>query len=241
MSEETSESGAPIYRHKPREEGWVPPNMEDSNMADIDKHVETHIGRISMVFHEVISDLVHIDVHQIPPTDDRPYWTLITSGMSDRPMTTPEGATEFAHAELMLCLPKSWKMEHEDWKDENHYWPIRWLKICARFPHEYKTWLSWGHTLPNGDPPEPFAKNTQFCCMMLGTSRTVSTDFWSLQIRPDKIIRFFALYPLYRGELEIKLKKGAEHMEELFDKNKITEIVNVARADLSAKPRWRIW
>jgi len=76
---------------------------------------------------------------------------------------------------------------------------------------------------------------------MLGTARTVSTDFWSLKIRPDKTIRFFALYPLYRGEMELKLKKGAEHMEELFEKNKITELVNVVRPDLSAKPRWKFW
>ena len=126
-------------------------------MQDIDRHIEKHIGKISMVFHEVVSDLVHIDIHQIPPSDERPYWTLVTSGMSDLPMTTPEGREEFAHAELVLCLPKSWKMEQSDWKDEVHYWPIRWLKVCARFPHEYKTWLCWGHTLPNGDPPAAYA------------------------------------------------------------------------------------
>jgi len=240
MSDETSESGAPIYRYKPREEGWVPPNMEDSNIEEIDRHIEKHIGKISMVFHEVISDLVHIDIHQIPPSDDRPYWTLVTSGMSDLPMTTPEGREEFGRAELMLCLPKDWKMEQSDWKDEAHYWPIRWLKICARFPHEYKTWLGWGHTLPNGDPPEVYATNTSFCTMMIGTPRTVSSEFWTLPIRTDKTIRFFGLYPLYRGEVDLKLRKGAEHLEELFDKNKITEIVHLDRVDLSKKPWWRI-
>ena len=194
-----------------------------------------------MVFHEVISDLVHIDVNQIPPTEQRPYWTLVTSGMSDVAMTTPEGAREFACAELMLCLPREWKMHQNDWKEETHYWPIRWLKVCARFPHEYKTWLGWGHTLPNGDPPKPYASNTQFCCMLLGIPRTVSKEFWSLRIRADKAIRFYALYPLYQGEVELKLKKGAEYLEQSFDKHKISEVVNIDRTDLSAKPWWRAW
>lgn len=66
--------------------------MADSNMEEIEAHIERHVGKISMVFHEVLSDIVHIDIHQIPPTDDRPYWTLVTSGMSDLPMSVLRGA-----------------------------------------------------------------------------------------------------------------------------------------------------
>lgn len=241
MSDEQSESGAPIFRHKAREEGWIPPNMEDSNMEEIDRHIEKHIGKITMVFHEIVSDIVHIDIHEIPPTEERPYWTLVTSGMSDLPMSVPEGREEFAHAELMICLPKNWKMEQSDWNSEANYWPIRWLKICARFPHEYKTWLCWGHTLPNGDPPTPYAENTAFRCLMLGTPRTVSTEFWTLPIREDKTIRFFALYPLYQGEVDLKLKRGAEHLEDLFDRNQITELLDLRRKDLSKKSWWKKW
>ncbi len=241
MNQERSESGAPIHRHKPREEGWIPPDMEDSNMDDIERHIEKHIGKISTVFHELISDIVHIDVHQIPPSEERPYWTLVTSGMSDLPMAAPEGCEDFAHAELMLCLPADWKMSQDEMEDERNYWPIRWLKICARFPHEYKTWLSWGHTLPHGDPPEAYAENTSLCCMMLGTPRTVSTEFWTLPIRDGKTIRFFGLYPLYSGEIDLKLKKGADYLEDLFDKNKVTELLDVQRADLSAKAWWKLW
>jgi len=241
MNPEYSESGAPIYRYKAREPGWTPPNMGDSNMAEIEAHIESHIGKPTMVWHEIVSDLVHIDVHQISPTEDRPYWTLVTSGMSDLPMTVPKAAGSFRFCELMICLPKSWKMEQTDWKNEQFYWPVRWLKICARFPHEYKTWLSWGHTLPNGDPPSPFCASTNFSCMYLGVPRTVSKEFWHLDIRPEKKISFFALYPLYSGEVALKLKNGAEHIEELFDRNKISEIVDLNRKDLSQKPWWKKW
>jgi hypothetical protein len=52
---------------------------------------ETHLGEIHDVYHELISDLVHIDIHHVAPDDERPFHTLVTSGMSDLPMTVPEG------------------------------------------------------------------------------------------------------------------------------------------------------
>jgi hypothetical protein len=241
MSQETSESGAPIYRYKPREESLVPPDMQDSNLEEISAHIEEHVGKVATVFHEIISDVVHVDIHPVQPTSERPYWTLITSGMSDLPMSAPPGAEEFAYAELMLCLPKTWKMDQKEWDDEAHYWPIRWLKLCARFPHLYHTWLFWGHTIPNGDPPEPFASGTAMCGMLLGTPRTVPDDFTRLPIRDDKVIHFLALYPIYQGEMELKLKEGTERLDELFETHKVTELLNPRRKEVTPKPRWKFW
>lgn len=241
MSEERSESGAPIYRHNDREIPWTPPDMSNNSIEAISAHIEKHIGPIKMIWHEVMSDLVHIDVHQVEPTVDRPYWTLVTSGMSDLPMAAPEGNEQWAHAELMICLPKAWKLTQEDFKDERNYWPIRWLKFLARFPHEYKTWLSWGHTMPTGNPPKPPCEGVSFDCIMLSRPRTVSTDFWRLPIRDDKVIQFFSLMPLYPGETEMKLKTGAEELERLWERHKITELLNIRRRDVSKKSWWRPW
>lgn len=241
MSDEISESGAPIHRHKARESDWTPPNMEDSALEAISDHIEKHIGPIATVWHEIISDLVHIDVHQVAPTEERPYWTLVTSGMSDLKMTVPPGREDWAHAELMICLPKDWKMGETDFKDERHYWPVRWLKTLARFPHEYQTWLSWGHTLPNGDPAEPVHDSAPFTGFMLLCPKTTSTEFWTLPIRDDKQIRFFALMPLHTAEMEFKLRKGGEKLEALFEQKKVTELVDLQRPDVTAKPWWRLW
>mgnify|MGYP000664765674 CR=1 FL=1 len=35
------------------------------------------------VFHELMSDIVHIDVHIVPPDENRPFYLLFTTGMSD--------------------------------------------------------------------------------------------------------------------------------------------------------------
>ncbi len=238
MSEERSEAGDPIHRHQPRETSWEPPDMEDSQMEMISDHVERHIGKIETVFHELVSDLVHIDVHQVPPTPDRPWWTLITSGMSDKPMKAPPGAEDFKYAELMLCLPANWRMGQADFNDERWYWPIRWLKLLARMPHEYDTWLSWGHTIPNGDPAEAFAPGVPFTCMILDRPSTVSVDFWTLPVRSDKTIHFFSVLPLYSGETELKLKEGAESLLDRMEKKKVTELVNLKRPDVSKKSWW---
>ena len=70
-----------------------------------------------IVFHELISDQVHIDLHWVKPTAERPFHTLVTSGMSNLPMTTPPGAEEVRYAELSICLPADWKLSEEDFKE----------------------------------------------------------------------------------------------------------------------------
>ncbi|MDG4772986.1 hypothetical protein [Solwaraspora sp. WMMD792] len=32
----------------------------------------------------------------------------------------------------------------------------------ARLPHEYSTWIGDWHSVPNGDPPQPYAAGTPF-------------------------------------------------------------------------------
>lgn len=239
MSEETSESGSPIHRYEPRNEGWTPPDLSDSSMEAISAHIETHVGPIANVWHEIVSDLVHIDLFQVAPTEDRPYWTLVTSGMSDLPMTVPAGLEEWAFAELMLCLPGDWKLKQSDFEDERYYWPLRWLKILARFPHEYKTWFCWGHSMPNGDPAEPFHESVAFAGMVLFRPKTVSREFWNLPVREGKVIEFFSVIPLYPGEMELKLRKGAEELEKRLDRIRASEIVTPGRKDVS-RSGWRL-
>ncbi len=206
----------------------------EQNIAAIEAHIEKHLGPSPTVFHELISDKVHIDLHVVPPTEARPFYSVVTSGMSDKPMNVPEGCEELRYAELMICLPPDWPMEDKDWKDENNYWPIRLLKFLARMPHEYDTFLSLWHTVPNGDPPEKLG-DTDFLCAYIGGAETTPEDFWQLKIDEQKTIIFLGVYPLYKEEMDLKMKKGAEALEELFEKNKITELLDVKRKNVAKK------
>lgn len=241
--QERSESGQPIYRYdqfKPKD--FTPATGDGENIEAIADHIEKHVGKIDAVFHEIVSDLVHLDVHWVKPTAAFPFHTLVTSGMSDLPMTVPEGAEDQRYAELCILLPPGWPIEAADYetmekvfKDEKNYWPVRWLKIIARFPHEYDTWLGYGHTIPNGENADGYAENTQLGCMLLLPSISLGTDFFELKVSEEKTIRFYCLYPLYKEEMDFKLKKGSDALLDKFEKNEIMDIIDPARKNTCKK------
>jgi hypothetical protein len=234
---EYSESGVRIYRHEAREKPVQVAEGDAEALQAIEDHIEKHIGKIETVLHEIVSDLVHIDVHVVEPTAERNFYTLITSGMSDLPMAAPDGAEDFRFAELLICLPADWNMPkgYNTKTDEEYWWPIRCLKYLARLPHEYDTWLAEGHTIPNGDPPEPFANNTQLCCALLTPPLLFGAEFMSLKIREDKTINFYALLPIYKEEMEFKLKHGGEQLYDRFDQAGINELLDINRKNVCRK------
>lgn len=234
---EKSESGSPIYRYEEAKEKDFEFASGESSIDEISNHIENFVGKIDMVFHEIVSDQVHVDVHWVKPTKQRPFHTLVTSGMSDKPMLTPEGVKDANFAELSICLPEEWNISEEDFEDEKNYWPIRWLKYLARFPHDYDTWLGWGHTLPNGDPAESFAKNTRLNTILLLPTIVFGEEFHQLKLK-EKSINFFTLIPLYNEEVELKMRNGVEALFDGFDKYGITDILDINRPNTVNKKKW---
>ncbi|WP_282014040.1 suppressor of fused domain protein [Marinifilum flexuosum] len=234
---EKSESGSPIYRYEDFQPKEFEPATGDSSIEEISNHIEKYVGKIETVFHEIISDQVHIDIHWVKPTKERPFHTLITSGMSDKAMTTPKDVEDANFAELSICLPEEWKISEKDFEDEKNYWPIRWLKYMARFPHEYDTWLGWGHTLPNGDPAEPFAENTELNTMLLLPTIVLGEGFHELKLK-EKSINFYTLIPLYNEEVELKMRKGVEALFDGFDKHAVSDILDIHRPNTAEKKKW---
>jgi hypothetical protein len=227
-------SGQPIYRYPEGPSDWAPPQGEMC-LEQISDHIEKHIGKVDSVFHEIISDAVHIDVHHVPPTPERPFHTLVTSGMSDLPMNVPEEADAPRHLELMVTLPENWQVSQEAFEDECFYWPVRMLKFLARFPHKYNTWLGWGHTIPNGDPPNGYAPNTQLCGAIILPSLHTPADFFTLEIDPKKTIHFFSVVPLYEEEMNLKLRSGSDALLDRFDRHGINDLISLNRKNVAKK------
>ncbi|WP_442264885.1 suppressor of fused domain protein [Tenacibaculum sp. ZS6-P6] len=233
---EKSKSGSPIYRYDENNKNKFEIASEESSLEAISDHIEKHVGKIDMVFHEIVSDQVHIDVHWVKPTPAKPFHTLVTSGMSDKPMNTPEGIEGCNYAELSICLPENWKISEEDFKDESNYWPIRWLKFLARFPHEYNTWLAYGHTMPNGDPAQPFDTKTKLSSVVLLPSIVFNEQFHTLTLE-NKSIDFYTLIPLYQEELDLKMTKGVESLFNGFDKHNISDVLNLTRPNIAKRKK----
>lgn len=228
-----------VIKRYDTEPGPQPMSHGDPDLINaITDHIERHLGPVEQVFHEIVSPTVHVDIHWVAPSAARPWHILVTSGMSERPMNAPEAMSEFLYSELMVSLPASWPISAEAFEDEANYWPIRWLKILARFPHEYETWLSFGHTMPNGNPPEPFAPSTDLCGMML-VPPAQAPELFELKMDDGRTIHFWSLLPLYREEMDLKLEKGADALLDLFDQAGVSEVINPARPNVApARGRW---
>ncbi|MDO5090708.1 MAG: suppressor of fused domain protein [Cardiobacteriaceae bacterium] len=229
---EYSSGGSRIYRHEddPERDITVPDDIQIYG-EEIEGHYEHYFGDIGGIYHEIVSDIVHIDIHMIPPSTERPWYTLATIGMSDLPMHVPafDGNQRYTRAELLIYLPPDWPLKQEDFDNEDNYWPLRWLKILARLPHEYETWLGEGHTIPNGDPPEPIA-NTPFSgFLLLPPLLSQPEEAYTLQTTDGEIIRFYCVIPLYTEEMDYKLEHGVSELLGHFDTDVMDEIVDIHR------------
>lgn len=230
---EFTKGGDPIYRYKEPEKSFTLAIGIPEHIKAITDHIEKYIGKPAWVLHEILSDIVHVDIHVIPPRPDRNYYTLITSGMSQLAMTVPAGSEQWAYNELLLCLPPSWPLRDKDLENENNYWPLRWLRVLARFPHKFKSFLSVFHTIPHGDPPEPIASNTKFIGAMLAPPQLVPANFWRFRIHPELVISFLAVVPLYAEEMDFKLEKGGQKLFERFKKAQVTELLDLHRKNVA--------
>ncbi|EJL28226.1 suppressor of fused domain protein [Brevibacillus sp. BC25] len=213
---EKAKDGTTIYTYDQQATYEPPAPME--YVEEIGNHFETAFaGRESSVFHEIISDTIHIDVNVMSPTEEEPFWVLYTNGMSDLPMTIPDEIQEqmeenIERAELMIFLPASWELTQESLQDENNYWPIRLMKQLARFPHQYNTWLGYGHTIPNYQEYEPYADGTGLNGVVLFQ---LSEEISVIPTKDGNKIHAYFLIPLYKEEMEYKLEHG---MDALLDK-----------------------
>jgi Suppressor of fused protein (SUFU) len=208
------------------------PDFYANAIAD---HVIQHIGPITNVFHEIQSDIVQIDLFVVGPQENRPFTTLVTCGMSDRPMRIPiedpddlARVPELRYAELLVGLPPDWPLSPEDFQKEENYWPVRWLKRLARLPHQHDGWLGLGHTVPNGDPPRPFAANTGFCCWLIDQPLSLAEAGQKLRVK-EKVINFYAIVPLYEQEVALKLREGSGALGRALDRARVTELITVGR------------
>ena len=107
---------------------------------------ERLFGKALSVSHELLPLVPHIDVYIFQRSHGgQVVYALVTGGMSDLEMTLPRRAGEVPRrVELIFYCAEP---------REEYIATLRWV---AHFPHDSKSWLGHGHTMPNGNPPAPF-------------------------------------------------------------------------------------
>ena len=200
--------------------------------AEIGAHIERTLAPIDGVLHDMTPGPLRVHVYHVAASAERPFQLLITSGMSSLPMTFPDGDyAELRRAELLIMLPPEWNVQAQD---DASTWPMQWLKILARLPHEQHTWLGYGHTITFSEDATATLPGTPFNSLLLLPPRTLREDFVRLQTADGENVHFYALLPLYPAEFALKERDGLEALLARFDEYGVNECVDTARADCAA-------
>ena len=204
---------------------------------EIKTHIEANLGKIRSGFQEKWGDRSSPGVLFVRASLEQPYHVFVTCGVSDNPMDVPEGMAEYSRAELVIALPQSWSLGVRSIKDEENSWPMRWLKRVGRLPQDQKTWIGKGHTISNGDPWKPIA-DTNFTGGIVLPPFGLPPEFFQLQTQQGVKILFYHLIPIYREEMDLKLRKGSKALEELFQKHDIDFVLDLERKNVAKKKAW---
>jgi hypothetical protein len=245
LKPEVSPGGSEILRHEPNlNESDDVTYLSEEDMEAIEDHLAEHVGPIAGVFHEIVSDTLHLDLVGIDPTPDRPHFTLSTMGMSALPMTMPDGmADEDAegpgtspYVELVFVLPPDWPRTKEEFEEQGEaaYWPFRWIKELARIPADYDTFLGFGHTIPNGDPPEPLCEGCDFVGFLIAPHMLNEEGETNIAQLADRRVEFLQVMPLFAEEMQLKLDKGVDALLDLLEEAvPLEEMANPRRVNVA--------
>ena len=204
--------GTSIIRHENIEtELGVTKGTEGFRQAR-EANYERIFGKPLSVSHELLPLVPHIDVFTFKRSQgDREVYSLVTGGMSDLEMSLPRRADKDAPRRVELIFYCS------EPRDE-YISILRWI---AHFPHNAKSWVGYGHTIPNGNPPAPFWGSTEldtlfFLPPIVKRDQTLPSE---LKLG-DAPVHFLWVVPLTTAECNFKLAKGFDAMLNLFQQNR---------------------
>ena len=201
-------NGEIIRREESSEEApqREPELYTEDEMAAITAHIEKYYGKIKTISHDNNPGGVCADICIIPPSIERDYYTLVTCGAGAHVMDLPEELkdSDMSRAELMICLPKDWKISDggDVWQ-----WPANVLRWIAEIASEPETWIGWGHTIGGG---RAFANNTELCAAFLAAPQNVKKEAFRAALPNGEKVCFYLVIPIYQEELDYKIAHSAD-------------------------------
>ena len=205
-------------------------SYSEEEMDKVSDYIKQQYGEFDIVAHELVSPDIHCDIAIVPPTDDQPYYKLVTMGAGAFKMNVPEDLKSdvYERAEYVVFLPADWNIKSDK---EEDYWPIRMLKSVARLPVSMDDWLFYRHTVNLTDDESPVAENTGFnSCVLFISFGKGNKPVEPLKLDlSDKEVAFFQLVPLYPEELEFKLEHSFDELEDIMDDDLYDPVVDIHR------------
>ena len=207
-----SPGGSRLLKYAGREPGETQcgfPEEDTTELAALRERVyEELFGPAQTVNHELIPLVPHVDVFVVEPRPERDFYTLVTAGMSDLPMSSPPELGGDVHRVELVFYADS---------DRPKYLEL--LRRLAHFPHDCHTWLHYGHTMPNGTPPTPIfgsgvLDTFYFMGSIVGQDGTLRDR---LQWKGEPV-ELLWLVPITAAECQLKLERGSDALLDVFDR-----------------------
>lgn len=187
---------------------------------EIIKFIEENFGKIEKIYQDVGYDGLYLDVAQINPTEENPYYTLITLGMGEHKMYNQNNENFSNYAELMISFPNSWNLD-----DKNYNWLIDELMHLAYIPFTFYFSYEWGHLENNF---ESFSSNTKLSAVSILYPQMKEKNSGLLKLE-NRNLQFYQIVPLYDEEYTFALKNGMKNLLLLDVEKKINYVVDMQR------------
>jgi hypothetical protein len=165
-------------------------------------------GKALSVSHKLIPQIPQVDGFTSRRSrGEQIVYSWVTGGMSDLEMTLPQRAPSEAprRAELIFyCSEPS--AEH-----------INTLPWVAHFPHNSKSFLGYGHTMPSGNPPAPFWGSAVLDTLLFLPPIVTKDPTLPAELKlGGQPVHFLWLVPLTGAQCDFKLQDGLEGLMNLF-------------------------
>jgi hypothetical protein len=206
-------------------------------------HVETTMGHIEKAIQYIgeWEDSLQLGVLVVPPTEKSDFYTLVTSGMSQIPMSDDpaDDYSPYSRAELYMRLPPDWKLDKESIHTDKWGWPVAWLLYVAKFPHVNFTHLGWGdsfHLHPEAEKGSMGDTDFNGCILLNSMEDSIDADMSGID--PFLPIHYYNLFPAYKEEIEDVEKPGyfctesVMRMQRLLIENNMTGPLNIKRKNV---------
>ena len=205
---------------------------------DILGHVKVHIDQYFGVYTQLLtddSDPDHpLEIAVILPRPEHDYYTLVTVGLSRHRMDFSEERREekLERAELLINLPRDWKLTKADCREEQWSWPIRMMLATAYFAMEDpEVGLESRTTLMEGEDGIPFAENTDLRGEILLYPGVFGEESFFCRLPGGEEVNFYQVIPLYWEELQYKLEHGSDSLLDLCPDESL-EVINPHRLNV---------
>jgi hypothetical protein len=187
-----------------------------------EKAYPAFFGKKWMVRRESPPQHPPIDVYVFEPGEDdfgnnRDFYTLVTSGMSNAAMSAPDGVAR--RAELLLYVDKP---------ADEHIEVLQWL---ARLPlTQQGTWYGGGTTMTNGQPPQPIFEGSELNCYLFLFPIVGKDDQLEKQLilDGDPTVVLWVV-PITNEECQFILDNSLKDFLDVLDKKKHPFLLNEKR------------